>query len=106
MGHFKAEKEDGDVWYQDFSSRVIIPVYDLRGNLVTFQGRDITGKSDRKYLFPVGLPSTGRFLFNGHVAFNGCREILIGEGAFDVMAQQKAIDAINNGWFDNGNSIS
>lgn len=41
------EKWEGMNW----QFRVIIPVYDRRNNLVSFQGRDVTGKQDR-YLFP------------------------------------------------------
>lgn len=74
---------------QDFSNRIIIPVYDLDSNLVSFQGRDITGNAERKYLFPAKLASTGRFLYNGHNALYA-KEIAIGEGAFDVMAMHQA----------------
>lgn len=41
------EKWEGMNW----QFRVIIPVYDRRNILVSFQGRDVTGKQDR-YLFP------------------------------------------------------
>lgn len=41
------EKWEGMNW----QFRVIIPVFDRRNNLVSFQGRDVTGKQDR-YLFP------------------------------------------------------
>lgn len=41
------EKWEGMNW----QFRVIIPVYDRRNSLVSFQGRDVTGKQDR-YLFP------------------------------------------------------
>ncbi|KAA5603492.1 DNA primase [Roseospira marina] len=84
-------KEDGSRGGQNFGGRVIIPVYDLDGELVTFQGRDVTGTSDRKYLFPATLPATGRFLYNGHNVLH-TRRVVVGEGAFDVMALKKAID--------------
>lgn len=77
---------------QDYSERVIIPVYDLDGNLVSFQGRDITGEAERKYLFPPGFASTGKYLYNGHNAL-GARRIVICEGAFDVMAAKVALDS-------------
>lgn len=93
VGKHNVVAEEGESFTQDFSNRVLIPVYSLEGDLVTFQGRDVTGKSDKKYLFPAKLPSTGRFLFNGHVAYaKYAKKLLIGEGAFDVMAQQKVID--------------
>lgn len=84
-------KDDGTRGGQNFKSRVIIPVFDLDGRLVTFQGRDITGEAERKYLFPAGLPATGRFLFNGHNVIRAKR-VVVGEGAFDVIALKLALD--------------
>ena len=76
---------------QDYANRVIIPVFDLEGKLVSFQGRDITGKAERKYLFPPGYASTGKYLFNGHNA-RGAKRIAVGEGVFDVAAMKAAFD--------------
>lgn len=77
--------------FQDYSERIIIPIYDLEGNLVSFQGRDITGQSEKKYLFPPGLSSTGRYLYNGHNAImSNC--IVMCEGVFDVIAVKMALD--------------
>lgn len=76
---------------QNFSNRIIIPVHDLDGSLVTFQGRDLTGTSNRKYLFPMEVAGTGRYLFNGQnvVATN---HVVMNEGAFDVAATKLALD--------------
>jgi DNA primase len=80
-----------------FSGRVIIPIRDLDGQLVTFQGRDITGKADPKYLFPARLSSTARYLYNGHRAkVEGWAHAVMGEGAPDVWAIQAAIDGDRN----------
>lgn len=79
----------GEKQYQNYSMRVIIPVKDLDGNLVSFQGRDITNKAEKKYLFPPGFASTGTYLFNGHNAY-GCVDVVMGEGAFDAMAIYQA----------------
>lgn len=81
----------GNTRYQDFSMRIIIPIFDLDGQLVSFQGRDITGTAEKKYLFPNGFASTGVHLFNGHNVHNTER-VLVGEGVFDVAAQKLAID--------------
>jgi DNA primase len=89
-GTYEATNPNGEDMCQYYNDRVIIPVFDLRGELVTFQGRDMTGKSDRKYLFPFGLPGTGMFLYNGHNA-RGCEHICMGEGAFDVFAIKRAL---------------
>lgn len=77
--------------YQDYSSRVIIPIFDHHGDLVTFQGRDVTGTAEPKYLFPPGLASTGRYLYNAHNAWLH-EHVAIGEGVFDCMAMKVAFD--------------
>lgn len=81
---FNYIKKDGEKGGMYFGERVLIPVYDIDGTMVTFQGRDLTGESDRKYLFPPGLPGTGRFLFNGQNAA-GKSSVIMCEGAFDVI---------------------
>jgi DNA primase len=92
-GAFFYKKEDGEQKRMIFSGRLIIPIYDLAGKLVTFQGRDTTGDKDPKYLFPPRLPSTARFLYNGHRAFaEKWAHIVMGEGALDTIAIQRGID--------------
>lgn len=83
--------QDGEARCQVYDNRVIIPVFDIDGNLVSFQGRDITGTAEKKYLFPNGFASTGEHLFNAHNVVD-CRHVLVGEGAFDVAAQKIALD--------------
>lgn len=90
-GHYRFRAQDGDWGFQDYSRRVLLPVYDLDGTLVTFQGRDITGTQEPKYLFPPGLPGSGKFLYNGLNAI-GTKRVVIGEGAFDVAALKIAFD--------------
>lgn len=90
FGWWKFE-EDGQTKTQNFQERVIIPVFDLDGTLKTFQGRDMTGLSDRKYLFPKALPGTGRYLLNGHNCV-ASRAACMGEGFFDVAAIKQALD--------------
>jgi len=76
---------------QDYSRRILIPVYDLDGKVATFQGRDITGLSEKKYLFPPGIDGSGVHLFNG-VNVRDTKRIVVGEGAFDVAATKIALD--------------
>lgn len=91
-GDFKYEDPvTGENKQQSYDRRIIIPVFDLEGTLKTFQGRDITDESDRKYLFPPGLSGTGRYLYNGHNCI-GQEHIVVGEGAFDVFAIKMALD--------------
>lgn len=91
-GWFKYKNTDGADKYQNYSGRVIIPIFNLDGELVSFQGRDITGTSEKKYLFPPGFASTGSIIYNGQNAY-GAVEICMGEGVFDVMAIHKAFKA-------------
>lgn len=81
-------KLDGNEGTQDFYHRVIIPVFDLTGELKTFQGRDVTGTKQDKYRFAVGMPASGAYLYNGHNAF-GKSHVIVGEGAFDVWSIQQ-----------------
>lgn len=76
---------------QSYQRRIIIPIFDIEGKLVTFQGRDITGTAQKKYLFPPGLGSSGRYLYNAHNAVGSAR-VVVGEGVFDAMAIKVAFD--------------
>lgn len=90
-GTFDYLDDEGRPLSQDYSNRIIIPVFDLAGGLVSFQGRDITGTAEKKYLFPPGFASTGSHLYNGHNAI-GVEHVVVGEGAFDVAATKIALD--------------
>lgn len=81
----------GEEKHQDWKNRVIIPVFGLNGELVTFQGRSTEANPFQKYLFPPGLAGAGRFIYNAHNAA-GLKEIVLCEGAFDVAAVKKAFD--------------
>ena len=90
-GSFRYIDEEGRPRTQSYANRIIIPVFDLEGELVSFQGRDITGEAEKKYLFPPGFASTGTHLYNGHNAW-GAEHIVAGEGVFDVAAIKIALD--------------
>lgn len=89
-GLFKYRADDRDI-YVPFDNRIIIPIFDLDGEMVSFQGRDITGEAIKKYLFPNGFSSTGEHLYNGHNVHT-TKRVVAGEGVFDVMAQKIALD--------------
>lgn len=102
FGWWRFKDAEGKSKMQDFSDRLIIPVYDLDGKLVTFQGRDLRppvspellemGVPERqRYLFPKELPGTGRYLYNGHNVV-ATDHVVMGEGAFDVAAIKVALD--------------
>ncbi len=89
QGKYNYVDWDGKARSQSYEQRVIIPIHDHHGNLVTFQGRDISGTAERKYLFPPMLPGTGRYLFNAHRA-KGKSRLVMGEGVFDVISLHRA----------------
>lgn len=76
--------------FRDFSKRVIIPIYDVMGRLVTFQGRSIIGE-EPKYLFPSGLPSTAAYIYNANQQYQ-VEHIALGEGVMDAAAMKMAFD--------------
>ena len=69
----------------DFRFRVIIPVYDVWGNLCTFQGRDYTGMQDLRYkCCPVdkAVVHHKHLLYGAELARNKDRIVVV-EGVFD-----------------------
>jgi DNA primase len=91
-GWYRYEAEGAEK-FVSFDRRVIIPITDLAGTLVSFQGRDTTGKQLPKYLFPAGFAVAGSHLFNAQNFQNGVtRHVIVGEGAFDTIATHMAID--------------
>lgn len=69
----------------DFRYRVIIPVYDVWGDLCTFQGRDYTGKQDLRYkCCPVDMAVTHHkhLLYGAELARKRSRIVVV-EGVFD-----------------------
>lgn len=69
----------------DFRLRIIIPIHDHRGRLVSFQGRDITGKQELRYkACPVAkaIMNYKDTLYGAHHAW-GLSRIVAVEGVFD-----------------------
>ena len=90
-GYFWYRDTQGEQRRQDYSNRIIIPFFGLQGDLVGFQGRDVTGTADIKYMFPPQIASAGTHLYNGQNAW-GAERLVIGEGAFDVISIRAALD--------------
>jgi DNA primase len=83
---------DGAERWVSYDKRVIIPIADLAGVLVSFQGRDVTGERLPKYLFPTGYAVSGSHLYNGQNFADGTHShAVIGEGAFDAIAIHQAL---------------
>ena len=93
-GFYTYENYTGKNASVDFSNRVIIPIRDIDGELVTFQGRDVTGTGEKKYLFPNLLPASGAYIYNADYALkNNFKRIVINEGVFDVFATTQALES-------------
>lgn len=76
----------------NFAGRILLPITDVDGVIKTFVGRDVTGTSDRRYLFPSSLPGTGRFLYGANLCI-GAAEVVMVEGPFDVHSTYQALSA-------------
>jgi DNA primase len=75
-----------------YDKRVIIPIADLKGELVSFQGRDVSGVLIPKYLFPTGYAVAGSHIYNGQNFQDGVHtHAIVGEGAFDAIAIHQAL---------------
>lgn len=89
-GVWEFQADDGK-HTQVFEKRILIPIRDIDGKIVSFQGRDITGLAPNKYQFPSQVASTGKLLYNAHNVL-GLPTVIINEGVFDVIATQMALD--------------
>jgi len=79
--------------YDFFKNRVMFPVMDVRGNVIAFGGRDMTGDSMSKYLNTGETPvfKKRENLFNLNIAKNTKEDyIILAEGYMDVIALYQA----------------
>lgn len=91
-GWWKTQLSDGTEKFMYFGERVIIPIFDLAGTMVSFQGRDITGEQSPKYQFPAGYAVAGSHLYNGSAFTDGVHHhAIVGEGAFDAIGIERAL---------------
>lgn len=91
-GWFSFVKADGSNGGQPYVNRFLIPVRDIDGKLTTFQGRDVTGTAEKKYLFPPGLPGSGALLYNAQRE-RGKSALILVEGVMDVVGALAAARA-------------
>lgn len=77
------DKFDG----KDYGNRIIIPIYDFDGRLVSFQGRDVTGRDDveRYKVCPIdkSLMHYKDIVYGGNLAM-GRRRVVVVEGVVDA----------------------
>lgn len=85
IDHFNIHYCPVDFTYQGediyVNKRVIMPIYDIDGGLISWQGRDVTGFKKNKYFFPKGF-SSGDYLYNIHNIAGDT--VILCEGVFDV----------------------
>ncbi len=81
-------RKDGNGIYDRFTSRVMFPIIDLRGNVIAFGGRILTDEKP-KYLntsdTPVFKKSANLFSLN-NAKNSGTRTLILCEGYMDVIA--------------------
>lgn len=85
-GLFLKKKAGGYV--DRFRNRIMFPIFDLRGNVIAFGGRTITGESPKYMNSPETLVySKGRNLYALNIAKNsGQSNIVVVEGYMDVIS--------------------
>ena len=79
--------------YDFFKNRVMFPVMDVRGNVIAFGGRDMTGDSMSKYLNTGDTPvfKKRENLFNLNIAKTTKEDyIILAEGYMDVISLYQA----------------
>jgi DNA primase len=83
-------RKKGSGCYDRFRDRIVFPICDLRGDIIGFGGRVLTGDLP-KYLNSPETPlySKSRTLYGLHLARNQCRDdasVFVVEGYFDLIA--------------------
>lgn len=93
------EREGEAGLYDRFRSRIMFPIHNAKGNLVSFAGRSLIEKPDRTPKYMNGpdteLFSKGRELyglFQGRDAIRKCRTAVVVEGYIDVLQAHQAGD--------------
>lgn len=82
---FKELESDGD--------RIVIPFFDRAGNITAFQGRDLTGKSDLKYITVQVNPKIPTIF--GLERITRSKPILVVEGPLDSLFLPNCVASVN-----------
>ena len=88
----KSEKENRVFYYDNFRGRVMVPIMDLRGNVLAFGGR-VLDDSKPKYINTSDTLAykKGRDVFALNLAKNtGNEQLILAEGYMDVIALHQA----------------
>ena len=78
---------DGRVFYT--RNRIIIPISDMTGRIVSWQGRDITGASKLRYLFPPRFKGA-EYVYNAEAIPDTPDYLIVSEGAFGAFGWWQA----------------
>ena len=84
---FHTERPDGSLIYT--KSRIIFPIKDREGKVVSWQGRDITGEARMKYLFPDRFTKS-KFLYNCNAIKKGPAYLILSEGVMHCLGWTRA----------------
>lgn len=74
-----------------FKGRMIMPFY-VKGRLISYSARDMTGKAEKKYLYPKGAP-TGKGIFN-YDRIKEYDRIYLTEGCIDAITSGRDVGAL------------
>jgi len=77
-----------DVKTGRFSGRIVIPIYDINGQLITYQGRDYLGTQTPKYLFPPNF-NVKTTLYNFNNLVGKTNYVILTEGVFDCFGWER-----------------
>ena len=73
------------------SMRLIMPIFDYKGDIMAYQGRDVTGKAMLKYItMPKGI-DLGNTMFNIN-NYDGEKYVIIVEGILDAVRTEHFVD--------------
>ncbi len=75
-----------------FHNRLVIPIYDNNKNVVAYEGRDITGKAEKKCIYPY-KSKVGSTIFQNH-ALDRNKPTVFVEGVLDSIVAQRAIPSL------------
>lgn len=85
--------EDGYIGMTRFKKRLVIPVHDFEGNILSYEGRDITRQDEKKCLYPFGS-KIGYSIFDySNLEYE--KPLILVEGIMDVLKVRKVIKQIN-----------
>lgn len=78
---------NGKLYYT--KGRIVMPIYDIAGKIVSWQARDTTGKAHQRYLFPIGFKGA-EYVYNSQAIHTNPDYLILCEGVFDAFGWYRA----------------